>query len=72
MTTLSYQLPTEAQVTLKVSDILGRKVATRVDGPQDARYKSVSYDASNLASGVYFYRLRAGNFVETKRLVVLK
>ena len=52
--------------------MLGQEVATLVDGVEGLGYKSVRFDASGLASGVYFYRLRAGDFGETKRLMVLR
>ncbi|MEK7249826.1 MAG: T9SS type A sorting domain-containing protein [Bacteroidota bacterium] len=53
-------------------DILGREVATLVDGVEEAGYKSVQFDAKGLASGVYLYRLEAGAFVETKKLLLLR
>jgi hypothetical protein len=71
-TTISYQLPVDAHVTLVVSDIMGREVATLVNGQEEAGYKSVTFDASHLASGIYLYRLQAGNFVESKKLMLMK
>jgi hypothetical protein len=82
-TTIEYQLPTQSHVTLKVYDILGREVATLVSGVEQAGYKSVQFDGTGLASGVYFYRIsvaplaprdlgQAGNFVATKKLLLLK
>jgi len=71
-TTIRYQLPVDAHVILTVSDIVGREVARLVNGPQEAGYKSVSFDGSNLASGIYFYRLQAGSFMETRKLVMMK
>jgi parallel beta-helix repeat protein len=71
-TTINYQLPTTNYVTLKVYDILGREVKTLVNELQHAGTYSVNFDASKLASGVYFYQLRAGNFVSTKKMQVLK
>ncbi|MCF6270668.1 MAG: exo-alpha-sialidase [Melioribacteraceae bacterium] len=59
-------------VTLKVYDILGREVATLVNKQQKAGNYEVSFDASNLTSGVYFYRLHAGSFVESKKMILLK
>lgn len=71
-TMISYQLPANSLVSLKVYDILGREVATLVNGRQSAGSHSVKFDTGNLASGVYFYRLQAGSFVQTKKMVVMK
>ena len=71
-TTISYRLPTQSNVTLKVFDVLGREVATLVNSVEQPGYKSAKFNANNLVSGVYYYRLQAGNFVETKKLVLLR
>ncbi len=60
------------QVLLKVYDALGREVATLVNAKQTAGKYSVKFDASELTSGIYFYTLRAGNFVQTKKMVLMK
>ena len=71
-TVIAYQLPVASHVTLKVYNTLGQEVATLVDEVQEAGYKSVIFDASRLASGMFFYRLQVGAFVETKRLLIIK
>ncbi|MEW6510382.1 MAG: T9SS type A sorting domain-containing protein [Bacteroidota bacterium] len=71
-TTIRYQLPLPGYVRLKVFDILGREVATLVDGMKTPGEHSITWDASSAASGSYVYRLQSGAFVESKRLVVLK
>ena len=71
-TTISYQLPIQSHVTLKVFDILGREVANLVDAVQEPGYKSVQFDASGLASSVYFYRLQAGQFSAVQRLLLMR
>jgi hypothetical protein len=71
-TTIRYVLPDRSRVTLTVFNTLGLKVATLVEGEQEAGYHDVQFDASGLASGVYFYRLTAGNVVEAKSLVVVR
>jgi len=71
-TTISYQLRTQSNVTLKVFDVLGREVATLVNSVEQAGDKSVNFDAGNLESGVYYYRLQAGDFIEIKKLVLLR
>ena len=71
-TKIKYSLPKSGYVTLTIYDILGREFSTLVNVYQDAGYKSVQFNADNLPSGVYFYRLQAGTFTETRKLVVLR
>jgi len=71
-TVICYQLPTGGYVTLKLFNALGQQVATLVDGIQDAGFKSITFDASQLPSGVYFYRLQAGAFVENRKMLLVK
>lgn len=71
-TTISYQIPKSNYVTLKVYDILGNVIKTLVNGYQTEGKYSVNFNASNLASGVYFYRMQAGGFVNMKKLILLK
>jgi photosystem II stability/assembly factor-like uncharacterized protein len=71
-TVISYQLPTNTLVTLKVYDELGRLVKTLVEDRQTAGNHSVTFNASSLSSGVYFYRLSAGSYVSTKKLMLIK
>jgi len=71
-TTIRFSLPQRSHVTLKVFDVLGREVATLVDRELSAGEHAVVFDAKALSSGVYFYRLQAGNFVEQKKMVVVK
>ncbi|RPH37627.1 T9SS C-terminal target domain-containing protein [bacterium] len=71
-TAINYRLPVTAQVKLVVYDLLGREVAVLVDDQKAPGTHQVEWKASGLASGVYLYRMQAGNFVEAKRLVVLK
>ncbi|MFN3394076.1 MAG: T9SS type A sorting domain-containing protein, partial [Candidatus Thermochlorobacter sp.] len=73
-TVIAYQLPVASEVSLKVFDALGREVATLVRARQDAGRYSVPFSAatSRLASGIYFYRLQAGTFSETKKMLLVK
>jgi len=71
-TTISYQLPTNAQVSLKVYDMLGREIAVLINGRQEKGAYTVSYTPENLSSGVYFYRLQAGTFSATKKMTFVK
>jgi 5'-nucleotidase len=71
-TTINYQLPTNALVTLKVYDVVGREVATLVNARQEAGRYDINFNATSLSSGVYFYRLQAGSFVETKKMMLVK
>src|SRR5208283_3788289 len=71
-TTISFDIPSLSFVSLKVFDILGREVSTIISGAMQAGSYTRQWNASAFASGVYFYRLQAGSFVQTKKLVVLK
>ena len=71
-TIITYQIPKQSMVTLKVYDMTGKEVATLVNNIQQPGNKSVNFNASGLASGVYYYKLQAGNYTDTKKLVVLK
>lgn len=71
-TAISFQLPVSSHVTLKVFEVNGREVATLVDGELRSGEHAVVFDASSLPSGVYIYRVQAGNFVEQKKLEVIK
>jgi len=72
MTTIQYQLPQDAKVTLKVYDILGSEVATLVNEQKEAGYYEVEFSASSFASGIYVYRLQAGNYISTKKMMLLR
>ncbi len=72
VTEIKYALPKEARVRLEVYNITGEKVTTLVNGKQQAGYHSVRWDASSFASGIFFYRLQAGDFVQTKKMMLLK
>lgn len=72
VTTINFQLPIDNYITLKVYNVLGQEVATLVSGMQEAGYRSVSFDGSNLPSGVYFYRMGAGSFSAMKKMLLLK
>ena len=73
-TVIGYQLSKAGNVSLKVYDVLGREVATLVEAFQQAGHYKIMLSADNyhLSSGIYFYRLEAGNFVSTKKLILLK
>ena len=71
-TTISFSIPQGSKVSLKVYNILGQEVATLVDDYKQAGEYRVQFDAGKLASGVYFYRLQASNFVQAKKLLLLK
>ncbi len=71
-TTIKFELPVASQVDLTVYDILGRKVKVLVDERKDAGAYEVKFDALEMASGVYFYRMQAGHFVQTRKLLLLR
>jgi hypothetical protein len=72
MTEIRFGLPEDAHVTLKIYDVLGREMATLVNEMQNAGFKSVSFDASNLPSGIYFYKIQAGKFINVKKMLLLR
>ncbi|MBE0557465.1 MAG: T9SS type A sorting domain-containing protein, partial [Proteobacteria bacterium] len=71
-TTIQYALHSRTHAALLVYNILGQRVAELVNEEKDAGSYEIQFDASGLASGVYLYRLEAGSFVQTRKLVVLK
>jgi len=71
-TTISYQIPTDNYVSIKVYNILGAEVANLVNKYQTAGYYNLTFNAQNLSSGIYIYKIEAGNFTDTKKLVLLK
>jgi hypothetical protein len=72
VTEIKYELPKDVHVTLKVYNVLGAEVATLVDAPQEANFYTVHWDAKDLASGVYFCSINAGDFKAIKKMVLLK
>ncbi|MFI5251175.1 MAG: T9SS type A sorting domain-containing protein [Bacteroidota bacterium] len=71
-TTISYALPQSAHVTLEVYNTLGERVALLVDEQEHAGYHNVEFRTTGLASGVYYYRISAGSFMDVKKLVLMK
>ena len=72
MTTIRYALPEASRVVLKVYDVLGREVASLVDGLQQVGVHEAVFDAAHLASGTYIYRLEAAGQIRTGRVLLLK
>ncbi|MGA9291323.1 MAG: ScyD/ScyE family protein [Ignavibacteriaceae bacterium] len=71
-TTIKFSIPQASFVTLNVYDILGKQITTLVNNEKPAGNYSINFNASNLPSGVYFYRMQAGSFASTKKFVLLK
>ena len=71
-TVINFTIPQAGNVTLKVYNTLGQEVATLVDGYKDASNYKVDFDASRLSSGVYFYTLKANNYTQTKKMMLVK
>ncbi len=71
-TTINYQLPENGFVTIKVYDLLGKEVATLVNENKSAGYYKVDFNASKLTSGVYIYTITANNFVQSKKMLLMK
>jgi len=77
-TTIGYDLPRAARISLKIYDAVGREVVTLMEGVQDAGFKSIQWDASAVSSGVYMYQLNAkdvegnGTFNKVRKMILLK
>ena len=71
-TSITYDLPRAAEVQLDLFNVLGQKVLTLVNGRQQAGRHSVNAQLQGFASGVYYYRLKAGSFVSVKRMILMK
>lgn len=72
VTTIEYQLLTTSNVSLMVFDLLGNQVTNLVNGKEEAGLHSVKFSGNNLSSGIYYYRLKAGSFTSSKKLILLK
>lgn len=72
VTNITYQLPLSGNVVLKIFNALGKEVETLVDTRQEAGNYSVNFNASNFSSGIYFYKLNVDNFVDTKKMSLIK
>jgi len=69
---IGYQLPVSSNVTLKIYDLLGNEVATLVDEYRPAGTYELTWYAVGFPSGVYFYQLKTENYIETKKMILLK
>lgn len=72
VTTINYSIPQRSNVVLKVYDILGNEVVTLVNQEKEQGFYTIDFNANNLASGLYLYRIQAGSFIETKKMILLK
>ncbi len=72
ITTIEYQIPELSFVKIKVYDVLGSEVSTLVNEEKPSGSYEVKFDAAGLSSGIYFYRIQAGNFVQTRKMILLK
>jgi len=71
-TTISYFTAKNEKVSLKIFDVLGNEVAELINEEKPAGYYEVDFNASNLSSGIYYYTLRAGSLVQSKKMILLK
>jgi hypothetical protein len=71
-TTIKYTIPTSQFVTLNVFDMIGREITSLVNEEKSPGNYEVKFDGSSFASGIYFYRLKAGNYLETKKILLIK
>jgi Secretion system C-terminal sorting domain len=71
-TTIAYGIPVNCRVTINLYDLLGRKIKTLIDADEQRGYHIVLFDATGLASGTYFYRIEAGRYRQTKKVILLR
>ncbi|KAB2845854.1 MAG: T9SS type A sorting domain-containing protein, partial [Ignavibacterium sp.] len=71
-TTILYEIPEIQHITIRVFDLLGKEVATLVDEEKHAGKYSVDFDGRNLSTGMYIYKIQAGSFTQTKKMILLK
>jgi hypothetical protein len=71
-TTIKYQIPELSFVTIKVYDVLGNEITTLVNEEKPIGIYTIEFDASNLPSGIYFYKLQSSNFTQTKKMILQK
>ncbi len=72
ITTIKYNLPKASEVALTIYDVLGREIITIVNGQQQPGIYEVKCDASNVSSGIYFYQLKTNDYVNTKKMLLLR
>jgi hypothetical protein len=72
ITSIQYSISSKQFVKLKIYDLLGREIAILVNDEKPAGTYKVEFDASQLSSGIYFYKLQSGSFVETKKMILLR
>ena len=72
MTRIDYSLPFDSKVNIQIFDVVGREIATLVNDNQKAGYYTIDFNASNISSGIYFYRMIAGDFVAIKKMLLIK
>ncbi|BDQ01435.1 T9SS type A sorting domain-containing protein [Ignavibacterium sp.] len=71
-TRIAYSIPRDEVVTIKVFDLLGNEIKTLVDEFQTQNYYEIQFNAENLSSGIYFYQMKAGDFIQTKKMILLR
>jgi hypothetical protein len=71
-TLIEYSMPTSSNVILKIYNVLGKLITTLVNENQEAGIYKINFDASRLSNGVYFYKIQAGSYTETKKMLLIK
>jgi hypothetical protein len=71
-TKISYSIPEASVVSLKIYDLLGKEISTLINEVKSAGNYEVNFDAEQLTSGIYFYKIEAGNYIEAKKMILMK